>query len=158
MVLLGKVKEIKSQQKSLNLELLRDLFEISGIEYFSIQYSADPYEIDNLNKKLKNKIKIPNNLDIFNDIYGLLKFIDSCDFIFSTSNTNAHLSAALGKPTYLLLPKGYGKIWYWENDFNEKNLWYPSIKKFYQKNQGDWSDPISLLKEEIENYIKSNSR
>ena len=148
----------KSQQKSLNLELLRDLFEISGIEYFSIQYSADPYEIDNLNKKLKNKIKIPNNLDIFNDIYGLLKFIDSCDFIFSTSNTNAHLSAALGKPTYLLLPKGYGKIWYWENDFNEKNLWYPSIKKFYQKNQGDWSDPISLLKEEIENYIKSNSR
>ena len=72
----------KSQQKSLNLELLRDLFEISGIEYFSIQYSADPYEIDNLNKKLKNKIKIPNNLDIFNDIYGLLKFIDSCDFIF----------------------------------------------------------------------------
>ena len=111
-----------------------------------------------MNKKLKNKIKIPNNLDIFNDIYGLLKFIDSCDFIFSTSNTNAHLSAALGKPTYLLLPKGYGKIWYWENDFNEKNLWYPSIKKFYQKNQGDWSDPISLLKEEIENYIKSNSR
>lgn len=148
----------KSSQKSLNLELLKEVFEISDIEYFSIQYSADISEIDNLNQKLNNKISTPNDLDIFNDIYGLLKFIDSCDFIFSTSNTNAHLSAALGKPTFLLLPKGYGKIWYWENDFDGKNLWYPSIKKFYQKNQGDWSDPISLLKDEIQNYVKLNSR
>ena len=80
--------------------------------------------------------------------------MDTCDFIISTSNTNAHLAGALGKPLFLLLPKEYGRLWYWDNDFNGKNLWYPCIKKFSQKIQGKWDEPINDLLEEIKkNYI-----
>ena len=38
-----------------------------------------------------------------------------------------------------------------------KKIYGIPLLKVLPKNQGDWSDPISLLKEEIENYIKSNS-
>ena len=38
------------------------------------------------------------------------------------------------KKTYLLLPKGAGTIWYWENELNGKNLWYPSISKLNKNN------------------------
>ena len=43
-----------------------------------------------------------------------MQFIDTCDFIISVSNSNVHLSAIMGKPIYLLLPKDIGRLWYWK--------------------------------------------
>jgi len=51
----------------------------------------------------------------------------------------------LGIPTYLLLPQAYGKIWYWDNVYNGKNVWYPSVKNFIQKEYKNWSHPINEL-------------
>lgn len=143
----------KSRLKSLELEMLSQIFEIEDIEFYNIQYSDEKNEIEKINKKLSNKIKYVDGLDTYNDIYGLMQFLDTCDFVFSTSNSNVHFSGALGKTTYLLLPKAIGKMWYWENDFENKNLWYPSITKFYQKEQGDWRDPISELQNSLVGHI-----
>ena len=49
-------------------------------------------------------------IDNLNDLDGLGSLISACDFIISTSNTNAHLAGALGKTTYLILPKRQRKI------------------------------------------------
>ena len=145
---------LKSDKKNISIEALHPILKINNIEFFDIQYTPDSQE--NIDYKLKNNINFekPSGLDTFNDIYGLAQFIDSCDFIVSTSNTNAHLSASLGKPTYLLLPKEYGRLFYWDNDKNNKNLWYPSIVKFNQIKQGDWSEPILQLS----NFIKEKIR
>ena len=85
-------------------------------------------------------INLPKNLDTFNEIYKLMQFIDTCDFIISVSNSNVHLSAIMGKPIYLLLPKDIGRLWYWENVIDGKNIWYPSskIEKFIQEEYNDW--------------------
>ena len=142
---------LKSDKKNINLEALNEILKIDNIEFFDIQYTNDT--IENIDYKKRNNIDFekPPGLDIYNDIYGLAQFIDSCDFIISTSNTNAHLSASLGKPTFLLLPKEYGRLWYWDND-EANNLWYPTIYKFNQIQQGDWSSPIL----ELAKHIKDN--
>ena len=80
-----------------------------------------------------------------NDIKGLSNFIGSCDFTINVSNSNAHLSAALNKKTYLLLSKGIGTLWYWENEHHGKNLWYSNIFKFRQFEEGKWKEPINNL-------------
>ncbi len=145
---------LKSDKKNISLNFFNEFLKLNQIEFYDIQYTNDEDESITFNKKSLTKFKKPENLDIFNDIYGLLKFMDTCDFIISTSNTNAHLAGALGKPLFLLLPKEYGRLWYWDNDFNGKNLWYPCIKKFSQKIQGEWDEPINDLLEEIKkNYI-----
>ena len=143
---------LKSDKKNINLEVLNEILKINNIEFFDIQYTNDT--IENIDYKKRNNIDFekPAGLDIYNDIYGLAQFIDSCDFIISTSNTNAHLAAALGKPTYLLLPKEYGRLWYWDNDEGGQNIWYPTIHKFNQIQQGDWSQPIL----ELAKFIKDN--
>ena len=143
---------LKSDKKNINLEVLNEILKINNIEFFDIQYTNDT--IENIDYKKRNNIDFekPAGLDIYNDIYGLAQFIDSCDFIISTSNTNAHLAAALGKPTYLLLPKEYGRLWYWDNDEGGQNIWYPTIHKFNQIKQGDWSQPIL----ELAKFIKDN--
>lgn len=90
-----------------------------------------------------------NNLNLFDDIDGLLGAIESCDVVVTTSNTTAHLAGACGKETLLLLPKAVGKFWYWQ-DINNISLWYPSIKVFRQNKQGDWSDPVNKAREYLE--------
>ena len=132
--------------KSIELEDLKDILFIDGIDFFDIQYTNEDKEIKNFKKKYGVSIHQNENLDTFNDLLGLSDFINECDFVITVSNTNAHLSASMGKPTFLLLPKTRGKFWYWENDLNGKNLWYPSIVKFKQNDQGDWSKPIGSLK------------
>ena len=68
--------------------------------------------------------------------------------IITCSNVNAHISGALGKKTFLLLPMGKGRLLNWSSKKNY-SLWYPSIKIFQQTTPGDWSDPISKIKKEI---------
>lgn len=143
---------LKSDKKNIGIEALQEILKLNNIEFFDIQYTKDNQ--DTLKFKEYNKIDFekPKDLDVFNDIYGLINFMDSCDFIISTSNTNAHLAASLGKPTYLLLPKEYGRLWYWDNDENGKNLWYPTIRKFNQIKQGDWAHPVN----ELLNFLQKN--
>ena len=74
-----------------------------------------------------------------------------CDFVISCSNTNAHLSGALFKKTFLLLPKGRGRLWNWSSN-NGKSQWYPKTEILEQKIVGDWSHPINKLKKEVLKY------
>lgn len=140
--------------KSIQLEDLKEILKIDKIKFFNIQYTNEDNEVEEFKKKFGVTIYKEKNLDTFNNIVQLTNFINTCDFVISVSNTNAHLSAYLGKPTLLLLPKTRGKFWYWENEINGTNLWYPSIIKFKQNIIGEWSHPINNLKKYLsENYV-----
>ena len=78
-------------------------------------------------------INICEEIDNFNDIDGLASLIDACDFVVSVSNTTAHISGAIGKKTYLMLPKNRGQLWYWSKE-NAKSIWYKSIEIFERNN------------------------
>ena len=140
--------------KSIALEDLKEILIIDKIDFYNIQYTNEDNELEAFKKKYNITIHKNNELDTFNNLNDLTEFIETCDFVITVSNSNAHLSASIGKTTYLLLPKTKGKFWYWENDLNGKNVWYPSIIKFKQKTQGDWSEPIKNLKDKIlEKYL-----
>ena len=93
------------------------------------------------------------NKDNFNDLNGITSLIEICDFVITVSNTNAHISGALGKKTFLLLPKGKGRLWYWSSK-NNKSLWYPSIEVIEQNVAGSWNSVINKLSKLVkENLI-----
>tara|TARA_B100000035_G_scaffold108459_2_gene92019 strand:+ start:866 stop:2782 length:1917 start_codon:yes stop_codon:yes gene_type:complete len=142
--------------KSINIEQLSPILNLENIDFFNIQYQTDHNLNEHKPMEYSKLLKNVNGIDVNNNLYGLLQFIKSCDFIITVSNTNAHLSASLGKPTFLLLSNGIGKLWYWANDYNEKNLWYPSIKKYLQLPDGDWSIPIKKIAQDVQNeYLNS---
>ena len=70
--------------------------------------------------------------------------------IITCSNVNAHISGALGKKTFLLLPLGKGRLLNWSSE-NNTSLWYPSIKIYQQNELEDWTTPIERIREEILN-------
>lgn len=138
-----------SKLKSMSLNDLSKILKLSQIEFYNIQYTDEREEIEQAQKDHGFHLLDPPGLDVKNDLVGLIDFFNNCDFIINISNTNAHLSGAIGKKTYLLLPTPAGRFWYWENNYNGKNIWYPSIEIFTQKEPYNWSDPIDELLKKI---------
>lgn len=141
--------------RSVSLENLKDIISINEIDFYDIQYSNENEEIKKFENKYNFQIKKIGNIDKYNDIYSLLRFIRSCSFVISISNTNVHLSSSIGVPTLMLLPKlDMGTTFYWSNTKEGKNVWYPSLKIFQQSKMNSWEEPILEMKDYIiENYL-----
>ena len=135
-------------KKSISLEILKPILSINNIEFLDLQYSDTSVERDRFFKSSGIKISKIEKIDNYNDLNGLTSLIDICDFVITVSNTNAHLSGALGKDTFLLLPKGKGKLWYWSTH-KDKCYWYNSIQIIEQKTLDSWQYPIKKLKKII---------
>jgi len=135
--------------KNLALPDLLPIFKIDAIDFVNLQYGDIDKELAALKNDYNISINNLHDLDLFQDLDGLFSLVDACDVIVTTCNVTAHVAGSLGKETYLLSPFGPGKIWYWRL-FDSKNLWYPSIKVFEQKNN-DWGIPINQLAQFLEN-------
>ena len=66
----------------------------------------------------------------------------SVDLVVSVDTSVAHLTGALGRPLWLLLP---GRCdWRWFDD-REDSPWYPSASLLRQRRDGDWSDVLERV-------------
>jgi tetratricopeptide (TPR) repeat protein len=146
-------------EKSLSLEQLVPLLQSTQFTFINLQYGDVDPDVHWAKEQLGVNIHQIEELDLFNDIEGLLALIASCDIVVTTSSVTAHLAGSIGKRCCVLVPFSKGKIWYWHlND--DMSFWYPSIKVFYQDHPSDWSDtvlqaskwltePSSKLKEQV---------
>lgn len=141
------VNSIESKSKSMKLSQFIEIFQLKDhIEFFNLQYTQETNEIHELEKRYNYQLQNIDDLDAFNDLKKLSEAIVDLDFIITISNTTAHLAAALGVPTYILLSKNVGNLWYWCNNLNNKNLWYSSAQIFQQEHQDQWKEPIQKIK------------
>jgi len=83
------------------------------------------------------------DLDRRHDLEGLAALIESCDLVITISNATAHLSGALGMPTWLLLHRV--PYWPWQLE-GDQCLWYGSLRLFRQRQAGDWAEPLAELR------------
>ena len=77
-----------------------------------------------------------DEIDNRNAINGLAALIDACDLIVTVSNSTAHLAAAMGKPTLILLAH-HTPLWYWHLDAM-KSPWYLCVTLLRQPTQDQW--------------------
>ena len=137
------------KEKSLQLDDLLPILEVDSIEFVNLQYGDVRHQLETLQLNTGIEIKQYPDIDNFQNLNGLASLIDACDFVVTVSNSTAHLSGALGKPTYLLYAKGAGSLWYWSNIKDGHSLWYPSVAVHQQEKQGDWVQPILNIKNAI---------
>jgi ADP-heptose:LPS heptosyltransferase len=69
------------------------------------------------------------------------------DLVITSDTALAHLAGALGVPVWLALP--YVPDWRWLLD-REDSPWYPSMRLFRQKQQGNWKDVFERIAAEVE--------
>jgi Tfp pilus assembly protein PilF len=78
--------------------------------------------------------------------------IQNTDLIITIDTAVAHLSGALGKKTFSLIP--YTSDWRWFKNITH-SPWYPSMQLFRQKKYRDWELPIRELNEVLNNWLNS---
>ena len=139
-------------EKTIPLKKLLNVFDDEKI--ISLQYGNVKGEIELVNKEKNCNIIYDNELDYYDDLYNLAALVSICDYVVTCSNVTAHIAGRLGIKTYLMIPKYFGNIWYW-NDSNKQSKWYPSVTVFKQKNDMNWDDPIQEVKKHLSfvNYL-----
>jgi hypothetical protein len=70
------------------------------------------------------------------------------DLVISSCTSVAHLSAAMGIPTWIIVPALPYWIWALPGD---KTPFYDSVRLFRQSRYGDWSDVAANLSRHVEN-------
>jgi hypothetical protein len=74
------------------------------------------------------------------------KAIASCDLVITSCTSVAHLSGAMGIPTWIIVPVLPYYLWAKPGNGTE---WYDSVKLFRQKQHGDWVTVFNTLKKEL---------
>lgn len=135
-----------SADKSIPLELLLKTLQKFDFDLVSLQYGDAKSEILAAINGNRGTSLTEENIDMTQDLDGVLSIIDSCDLIITSSNSIAHIAGAVGVRTILLLPFGIAKHWYWyAQDGQGNSLWYPSIRILSQSNGSDWGEPLAQL-------------
>ena len=120
---------------------------IADRQVVSLQYGNVQDEISNVNSKQKCNIMHDQDLDYYDDLNGLAALVSICDVVITCSNVTAHIAGRLGVKTYLITPKNFGNIWYWNSDNKGISKWYPSVQIFRQTTDGVWAEEIEKIKD-----------
>lgn len=76
------------------------------------------------------------------------------DLVISVDTSVAHLSGAIGAPTWVLLP--YCPDWRWQLD-RVDSPWYPSAQLYRQKRWGDWTDVWGEICRDLHHFMPLSS-
>jgi tetratricopeptide (TPR) repeat protein len=130
------------QQRSISLKMFLPIFS-KNIQIYSLQKGPgedqllglpDSYGVIDLGKTFKD----------FSDTAAAM---ENLDLVIAVDTSVAHLAAALGKKTWILLPPI--PDWRWGLE-GSGSVWYESVRLFRQKRDTDWRD----LFEEVAQGLK----
>jgi tetratricopeptide (TPR) repeat protein len=129
------------REKSASLHDFAGLLRHPGFRFVDLQYGdtlADRLAVEGDYGVLVEHL---DDVDNTKDIDGLAALISACDAVVTVSNTTAHLAGALGRPTWVFLPLGHARWWYW---FKEGDAcpWYPKLWLMRQGRGQSWGQLI----------------
>ena len=86
-------------------------------------------------------------LDVPDDIVGTARVMRGLDLVLTVDSMTAHLAGALGVPAWTLLHTD--PDWRWMLG-REDSPWYPTLRLFRQKVEGDWDEVLGRVARELE--------
>jgi tetratricopeptide (TPR) repeat protein len=119
---------------------LRELLRFLPPDFQYISLQKELREADRNTLKSSSLLNFSEELNDFSDTAALCECLD---LIISVDTSAVHLSAALGKRTWVLLP--FSPDWRWLLDRSD-SPWYPTVKLFRQAKIGEWDRVLEQIK------------
>lgn len=135
---------IGGEQKSARLADFAALLRSPGYRFVDLQYGDTRAERDQVEREFGVRVEHLADIDNTNDLDGLAALISACDAVVTVSNTTAHLAGALGRPTFVMVPHGHARIWYWFRD-RDWSPWYPRVRVRRQQRGQRWLDLVAAV-------------
>ena len=128
------------QHRRFDPQPLIDLHKMSQVTLYSLQ--RDENLIDGLPfADLRDQMKT------FEDTASI---IQGLDLVITSCTSIAHLSAALGKETWVIVPVMPYYAWAERKD---TSVWYDTVRIFRQQKYGEWDEPLAEVTEALENKL-----
>jgi tetratricopeptide (TPR) repeat protein len=127
--------------RSIDLSLFASLFSPSGIRWVSLQY-GDHDDLQRQADATRAPLLIDREVGQLTDIDGFAAQVAAMDLVITIDNSTAHLAAALGVPTWLLLPLAPDWRWLVGGDVSP---WYPTMRLFRQDRIEDWHSVLQRV-------------
>jgi len=123
-------------EKSFNLSFFIDNIKknFKNFNLVNLQYGDISHDMNSISSEDRS-LFLSHEIDLKNDINSLFYLINQCDSIITIGNLTAHISGTLEKPTFVLVPKKFQRLWYWHTD--EINIWYKNMKLFFLESSSD---------------------
>ena len=102
--------------------------------------------MDEKYSNIKNFIHF-KNIDISENAFSdSIEIIKNLDLVISADTSMAHLSATIGKETWIPLP--FVSDWRWFLD-QKKSKWYKNVKLYRSKKINNWESSFEIIKEDL---------
>jgi Flp pilus assembly protein TadD len=133
-----------------NLDLLAPLGAVKQVSFISLQKGAGEEEA----------MRPPVGLPLIHlgskmaDFADAAAIVESLDLVICVDTAIAHLTAALGKPCWVLLPN-YMTDWRWLSEGSD-SVWYPGVMRlFRQPASGQWAPVITEVVTALESFARN---
>ncbi len=144
--------ENDAQRSMPSLGLLEPLGALVGVRFFSLQKGRGEAEATSPPAAL-HLVNLGPRMRDFADSAAI---VANLDLVISVDTAMAHLTGALGKECWLLLPD-YMTDWRWLTDRND-SPWYPGVMRlFRQSAMGGWRPVVTELRRALEELLQRRS-
>lgn len=126
-------------------ELMINLHDIPNTTFYSLQRDenlVDGLPFGDMREQMKTWDETAN-------------IIAGCDVIITSCTSVAHLSAAMGKPTWIVTPIMPYYTWVVPGNTSR---WYDSVRLFRQEKYGEWEAPFQKIREELTKLAEGHSK
>lgn len=147
----GRSTHPNDRRRSLSLERMAPIITAAPISFVCLQRPIPPADFDYL-ATLTELIDFSRDLQTFDDTAAL---IENLDLVISVDTAVGHLAGALGKPTWIMLPKA--SDWRWLLNRSD-SPWYPTVRLFRQSSPGAWEEVIEEVATALQAYATCHSR
>ncbi|WP_018652059.1 tetratricopeptide repeat protein [Actinobacillus capsulatus] len=145
----GSTKHNRNASRSLPFELFSQLFALDA-DFHCLQKELN--EADNKRSDLFENLHIwQRDIDDFSDTAAL---IAQMDLVISVDTSVAHLAAAMGKPTWIMLSYHPDFRWLLAR---QDSPWYDSVKLFRQEASLTWQSVIKNIQQQLQQVLKENT-
>ena len=129
------------RNRSLTWAALNDLL-MSRCSFVSLQKELVPDEAP----LVMNEPRIRHFGEEQHSFADAAALIQTCDLVITVDTSVAHLSGALGRPTWVLLP--YDADWRWLEDRSD-SPWYSSMRLYRQGTDASWEPVLTRVAHDL---------
>lgn len=146
----GSAHHMNDHNRSVSLRALSGLLDVEAT-FVSLQ--KDPRDHDAA--VLRDRGDIIDHTADLHDFTETAALVSCLDLVITVDTSVAHLAAALGRPTWILLP--YTPDYRWLLDRTD-SPWYPSVRLFRQTETREYGSVIERVREDLQAQVRSFRR
>jgi len=134
--------------RSIPLADLKPLFDVAGVQFISLQYTECEAELSDLT--VAHGVTVQHWPEAIADCDETAGLVESLDLVISVTTSIVHLTGALGKPVWVLVPTA--AEWRYLRG-GQTMPWYPSARIFRQTTPGAWSPVVSEVADALRGQV-----